>query len=218
MTYRLAIVAQKGGVGKSTLARIIAVEATKGGLETKIGDLDTLQTTCVSWAARRAENGIEPAIRAEAFMSAKTALKDAENFDFYVFDGAPHSSVETLRVCQSCDMVVIPTSESLDDLQPSVVLANNLLKEGVPADRIVFALCITSDSAREVGGAREYLSKTPYRVLPGDIPFRSAFKTAMDRGKAITETSFPTLRKKADAMAQSIIDAMAAAAEEEGAA
>lgn len=216
MTHRLAIVAQKGGVGKSTLARIIAVEATKGGLDTKIGDLDTLQTTCVNWAARRAENKLEPEVRAEAFMSAKTAMKDAESFDFYIFDGAPHSSVETLRVCRSCDMVVIPTSESLDDLQPSVVLANNLLKEGVPAGRIAFALCITSDSQREVGGAREYLSKTPYTVLPGDIPFRSAFKTAMDKGKAITETSFPTLRKKADAMAQSIIDAMAAT--EEGAA
>ncbi len=35
MTYKLAMVAQKGGVGKSTLARIIAVEATKGGLTDK---------------------------------------------------------------------------------------------------------------------------------------------------------------------------------------
>jgi len=214
MTYRLAIVAQKGGVGKSTLARIIAVEATKGGLSTKIGDLDTQQATCVTWAARRADAGLEPEIRAEAFGSAKTALKDAEGFDFYVFDGAPHSSAETREVCQSCDLVVIPTSESLDDLQPSVVLANNLLKAGVPAERIAFALCITSDSVREVGGAREYLAKTPYVVLPGDIPFRSAFKTAMDRGKAITETSFPSLRKKADAMAQSIIDAVAVTTEQ----
>ena len=48
-------------------------------------------------------------------------------------------------------------------------------------------------------------------MLDGEIPFRSAFKTAMDQGKAITETSFPTLRKKADAMAQNIIDAVAAA-------
>ena len=53
MTYKLAMVAQKGGVGKSTLARIIAVEATKGGLRTKIADLDTQQTTCVKWAAEK---------------------------------------------------------------------------------------------------------------------------------------------------------------------
>ena len=69
MTYKIAMVAQKGGVGKSTLARIVAVEATKGGLQTKIADLDTQQTTSVSWAARRAANGLEPPIRAEAFRS-----------------------------------------------------------------------------------------------------------------------------------------------------
>ena len=215
MTYKIAMVAQKGGVGKSTLARIIAVEATKGGLQTKIADLDTQQTTSVNWAARRAANRLEPPIRAETFRSVDTALQDAENFDLYIFDGAPHSSVETQSACRSADMVVIPTSEGLDDLQPSVLLANNLLKAGIPANRVAFALCITSDSAREIAGAREYLGQTPYMVLEGEIPFRAAFKTAMDQGKAITETSFPTLRKRADAMAQNIIDAVAAAAERE---
>ena len=215
MTYTVAMVAQKGGVGKSTLARIIAVEAAKGGLQVKIADLDTQQTTSVNWAARRAENRIEPPVRAEAFRSVDTALRDARNFDLYIFDGAPHSSAETQAACQAADMVVIPTSEGLDDLQPAVILANNLLKKGIPAGKVAFALCITSDSARELAAAREYLGQTPYTVLDGDIPFRSAFKTAMDQGKAITETSFPTLRKRADAMAQSIIDAVAASAEKE---
>lgn len=215
MTYKIAMVAQKGGVGKSTLARIIAVEATKGGLQAKIADLDTQQSTSVNWAVRRAENGIEPHIRAEAFKAVDTALKDAQNFDLYIFDGAPHSSAETRQACQSSDTVIIPTSEGLDDLQPSVILANNLLKEGIAAGKIAFALCITSDSAREIAGARDYLGQTPYRVLDGEIPFRSAFKTAMDQGKAITETSFPTLRKRADAMAQNIIDAVAEAASRE---
>ena len=215
MTYKIAMVAQKGGVGKSTLARIIAVEATKGGLRTKIADLDTQQTTSVNWAARRAANGLEPPVRAEAFRSVDTALQDAEGFDLYIFDGAPHSSAETQAACRAADMVVIPTSEGLDDLQPSVLLANNLLKAGIPASRVAFALCITSDSAREIAGARAYLGQTPYLVLEGEIPFRAAFKTAMDQGKAITETSFRTLRKRADAMAQSIIDAVAATAESE---
>ncbi len=38
------------------------------------------------------EKGIEPQIRAEPFRFVDTALKDAEGFDLYIFDGAPHSS------------------------------------------------------------------------------------------------------------------------------
>ena len=101
----------------------------------------------------------------------------------------------------------------MDDLQPSVVLANNLLKKRITADKVAFALCIVSDSMREIKSAREYLGQTPYNILDGEIPFRAAFKTAMDQGKAITETQFATLRKKADAMAQNIINAVAATAE-----
>lgn len=213
MGYIISMVGQKGGVGKSTLARIIAVEATKGGLHTKIADLDTQQTTCVNWTARRAENGIKPHIRVEPFKFVDTALKDAENFDVFIFDGAPHSSRETLHACLASDMIIIPTSEGLDDLQPSVVLANNLLKKRITADKVAFALCIVSDSIREIKSAREYLGQTPYNILDGEIPFRAAFKTAMDQGKAITETQFATLRKKADAMAQNIINAVAATAE-----
>lgn len=49
MTYKIAMVAQRGGgVGNSILARIMAVEATKGGLQAKIADLDTQQTTSVN--------------------------------------------------------------------------------------------------------------------------------------------------------------------------
>ena len=90
---------------------------------------------------------------------------------------------------------MVPTSEGLDDLEPTVVLANNLLQEGVLAGRIAFALCITSDSAREISGAREYLAQTPYRVLDGEIPFRASYKAAMDRGKADHRGGVPVTAK-----------------------
>ena len=48
MRYKIAMVGQKGGVGKSTFARIIAVEATKGGLQAKIADMDTHSKVQVS--------------------------------------------------------------------------------------------------------------------------------------------------------------------------
>lgn len=209
MSYKITMGSQKGGVGKSMLARTLAVETAKAGLSVKIADLDTQQSTSVNWANLRAEKGYEPVIRAEGFRDVATALKDSQNFDLYIFDGAPHSSLETRQACKASDMIIIPTSEGVDDLHPAVILANNLLKNDIQLGKIAFALCITSDSTREIALAREYLGQTPYKVLDGEIPFRSAFKTAMDRGKAITETPFPTLRERAEAMAQNIIDAVA---------
>lgn len=213
MTYILGLASQKGGVGKSTLARLIAREAAQAGLSVKIADLDTAQTTSVKWAARRAEAGIEPEVRAEVMRSVKTGLSEAAGFDLYIFDGAPHSSRQTLEVARAADMVVIPTGEGIDDLEPAVVLAHDLRADGVDPDRITFALCLVADSEREIEGARSYLSKTPYRVLDGEIPFRASFKIALDKGRAITETNFKTLTQRADLVAQGIIDAMEQAAE-----
>ena len=208
MTNKLiiAFVAQKGGVGKSQFANLFATIFAKEGYSVKIADLDIMQASSVAWANRRAANNIDPLIRAETFSDVNVALQDAKSFDIYIIDGAPHSSKETKKACLAADLVVIPTNERIDNLDPSVILAHNLRKEGVSPDSIVFAFSATGNSAKEIQASREYLEKTAYRILPGEIPFRDAYGIVIDKGKSIIETPFTTLRKKADEMAQSIID------------
>ncbi|MEX3945981.1 ParA family protein, partial [Paraburkholderia sp. BR10937] len=60
MASVIAFVSQKGGVGKSTLARALARETAAGGLKTKVADLDTQQGTTVDWHRTRMDAGIEP--------------------------------------------------------------------------------------------------------------------------------------------------------------
>ena len=74
MTYIIGMVSQKGGVGKSTLARMMAREIADGGMTVKIADLDTQQQTCTYWAGRRAENGILPEIQVQSFAGIKTSI------------------------------------------------------------------------------------------------------------------------------------------------
>lgn len=213
MTTIIGFVSQKGGVGKSTLARLIAREAAAGGLSVKIADLDPQQATSTLWAARRAQNGVEPEIRVEAFQSLKTALEEASRFDVFLIDGAPHSSHETRQIARAADFIVIPTSQSLDDMHPSVLLAHDLVKDGVAREKIAFALCKVTDSATEAREARTYLEQAGYAVLTGEVPYRTGFSKALDQGKAITETPFRTLTARAEALAQSIIDAAVSAME-----
>ena len=86
MTTIIAFVSQKGGVGKSTLARALAREAANGGLEVKIADLDTQQGTSVDWHRTRLHTGLQPAVAAEAFATAAQALKIANHYDILIID------------------------------------------------------------------------------------------------------------------------------------
>ncbi|MFV1654379.1 MULTISPECIES: ParA family protein [unclassified Phaeobacter] len=208
MTYIIGMISQKGGAGKSTLARLFARELASGGFSVKIADLDTQQQTSALWASDRAENGLAPLIRAETFAHVKTALQDASGFDAYLLDGRPHADTQTLEIARASDLVVIPTNETKDSLRPAVALANSLADSGVPVAKIVFALTMTTSDA-EMRAARDYLAQSDFDTLAGFLPSSTGYKKALDEGKALTETGFPTLNAKAETLAQSLIDRLA---------
>lgn len=213
MTYVIGMISQKGGVGKSTLARMMAREFVAGGMTAKIADLDTQQQTCTHWAGRRAESGLTPEVQVQSFASVRSAMEDAGRFDVLILDGKPNASEQTAEVAKAADLCVIPTGPTLDDLHPGVVLAHALRKKGI-SGRIAFAMVKTTSSGRETAAAREYLTEAGYPVLDGEVPVSTAYGAASDVGRAITETSFRTLNARASALAQSVIDRMADVARE----
>lgn len=208
MTYIVGMVSQKGGVGKSTLARLMAREFRAGGFSTKIADLDTQQQTCTNWAGRRAENGIEPEIQVQSFATIKSALEEASRFDALILDGKPNASEQTVEIAKVADLVVIPTGQTIDDLHPGVVLAHSLRKKGITPDKIAFAMFKTTGSERENAAARDYITQAGYMILDGEVSVSTAYGSASDQGKAITETSFRSLNDRASKLAQSLIDRM----------
>lgn len=215
MTYIIGMVSQKGGVGKSTLARMMAREFVAGGLSTKIADLDTQQQTCTHWAGRRAEHAVTPELQVQSFASVKTALDEAPRFDALIMDGKPNASEQTTEIAKAADLVVIPTGQTVDDLHPGVVLAHALRKKGIAQDKIAFAMFKTTGSERENTAARQYLTEAGYTVLEGDVAVSTAYGSASDIGKAITETSFKSLNERASKLAQSVIDVMAEISEKQ---
>lgn len=215
MAYIIGMVSQKGGVGKSTLARLMAREFIQGGMSAKIADLDTQQQTCTYWAGRRAESGVVPEIQVQSFAAVKTALDDASRFDALILDGKPNASDQTFEIAQAADLVVIPTGQTVDDLHPGVVLAHTLRKKGIPTERIAFAMFKTTGSDRENTAARQYLTQAGYTVLDGEVSVSTGYGSASDVGKALTETSFRSLNERAARLAQSMIDLMAEVADRE---
>lgn len=206
MSLFIGMISQKGGVAKSTLARLVAREYANAGWNVKIADLDVSQGTSFNWQARRLQNGLEPVIPVERFGTVEQALKIGSQYDLVILDGPPHSTSGTLKIAQSAELSILPTGLSLDDLEPSVLLAHELVKKGVPRGKIAFALCRVGDSESEIQEARDYLEQAGYAVLAGEIPEKTAYRRASDEGRALTETRFASLNVRSDALAQSIVD------------
>jgi chromosome partitioning protein len=205
MATIIAFVSQKGGVGKSTLARALAREAAAGGLRTKIADLDTQQGTSVDWQRTRLHAGIEPVVSAEAFATAEQALKTAAHVDLLIIDGPARTSRGTLDIARVADLVVQPTGASVDDLRPAVREFHALVKEGIPKSKLAFALNRIGTPAEEAD-ARSYVGEAGYAVLDGCLLERPAYRKAQNVGHAVTETSYAGLNAKADALIQALID------------
>ncbi|MGA8192753.1 MAG: AAA family ATPase [Acetobacteraceae bacterium] len=205
MAMILGLISQKGGVGKSTIARALAREAAASGLRVKLADLDTQQGTSSNWHRRRLEAGIEPAFSVEAFKTAAQALRIASDYDVLVLDGPARASVATLEIGRQATLVIQPTGASVDDLHPAVLTFHEMVREGVPIGRLVFALCKIGTEAEE-NEARAYIMQAGFHALVGSIPERPAYRQAQNIGLTITETRFPQLNRRADALLQNVVD------------
>ena len=206
MTNIISLVSQKGGVGKSTMARAIATYYTKQGLSVKIADMDINQSTSHRWQQRRLQSEIEPAVSVECFGTVSQAIKHSESYDVIIFDGAPQASKTTRDIAMVSRLIVIPTGLSVDDMEPSVILANTLCEKGTPDSKIAFALCRTGDSKNELKEAREYLESTPYILLDGQMTEKTAFRRAQDEGRSAIECRYKAPREQATRLIKAIDD------------
>ncbi len=205
MTTVVAFVSQKGGVGKSTLARALAREAASSGLKVKVADLDPDQATIIDWHKVRTQRAIEPLLSVELFKTTAQALASADGFDLLVIDGPAKASGGTTEIAKRSDLIVQPTGPARDDLNPAVRVFHGLVKLGVPSSRLIFALNhIGTDSEAEA--ARAFIIEAGYAALPGYLPERPAYRIAQNEGLAITETRFHGLKERADALIQALID------------
>jgi chromosome partitioning protein len=113
----LALVSQKGGSGKTTLAIHLAVEAATHGMRTLLLDIDP-QGSAVSWADRRQPGAVDVDATVEVPARLEAALRAAEanGYDMVVIDTAPHADQAALRVARLADFILLPTRCSIIDI------------------------------------------------------------------------------------------------------
>lgn len=187
MLVMVAFVSQKGGVGKSTLARALATSAVAAGTDVRVADLDVQQATVTRWAERRRDAHSGPAIAVEAWATAADALAAADSDNqLLIVDAPPRASRGTLDIALRADLVVQPSGPGIDDLDPAILLFHELSRAGIADAKLVIALTRVA-SRREEDLARKYVEKAGYTVLPGSLLERPAYREAHNRGLSLAE-------------------------------
>jgi chromosome partitioning protein len=207
MPIVVAFISQKGGVGKSTLARALAAVAAHAGLTVTLADLDPQQNSALRWEKTRSENKISPTVTVESFETIGDALTSTEDADLLVVDAPGRTSRATLDIARASHLIVQPSGPSVDDLHPAVLLFHELIQAGIARNRLVAAICRTLTKAEE-DAARGYLKAAGYAVLSGSIPERSAYREAQNRGQALTETKQDELSQRADTLMDALLQAV----------
>lgn len=202
----ISLISQKGGVGKSTLARLLAVEIAKAGWRVKIADLDPAQGTATKWKARRDVAGLQPDVAVEKFRTVERAIKEADHFDLMILDGPAHAEKGGKVMAQASDLIIIPTGYSLDDMEPQIEAAYELEDSGIPSEKILFVFCRAKGSDSEDVAARSYLRKARLTVLDPVLPELASIRQGHAEGRAASEVPFPKVQEKTIDVAQQIVD------------
>jgi chromosome partitioning protein len=182
----LALLSQKGGSGKSTIAVHLAVIAQAAGRRTVVVDLDPQRSAAGWWETRTAET---PEM-VETSPGELHAVLDAARTDgvsLCVIDTRPSADAATAAAL--ADLVLIPTRPAIFDLKAigatvdivaSAKTQAFIVLNGTPASRGFGEASTTTD-------ARRALADYGIQVAPISIGLRAALAHALVDGRAVNE-------------------------------
>ena len=180
----VAMISQKGGSGKTTIAVHLAVCAERHGLPTVILDLDPQGSAC-AWRKRRQED--TPEVLATDPSQLAELLKHAQEggAGLVIMDTAPHSDRTAVLAAQLADVVLIPCRPSAFDVDAiaSTLTLTRLADAHAQAAVVLNALPTRGDYAEEV---RAGLSAR-VTVAPIHLYQRAAYFNAVNDGRSVEE-------------------------------
>ncbi len=181
--FVLALVCQKGGAGKTTMAIHLAVEGHRRGLRTLLIDVDT-QASAAKIMDRRGDDPPDIATEAAGRLERAIHAAEAEGYDLVLIDTAPQADRAAAQAARVADIVVAPVQPSIVDLDAVDATVDVCKLAGVD---VVFVLNRVPAQGNEVLGTAEAIRKRGMRVSAVRWGERKAFKYPFMRGLVAQE-------------------------------
>ena len=179
----LAIIAQKGGSGKTTLAVHMAVCATRREINTALIDIDP-QASAYKWNESRPDERKLDATKADAGQI-PAFLKQAKagGIDLVIIDTAPHSDQAAAIAAQLADFVLIPCRPARFDLD-AIASTVQIAKVAKTPAAVVINAAPRGKLAEE---ARAALEQQGITVIEPILHHRAAYSHAVIDGRSVHE-------------------------------
>jgi chromosome partitioning protein len=179
----VAVIAQKGGAGKTTLAVNLAVAAELDGRAAAIIDLDP-QSTASSWGDRR--EGAAPVVLSAQPARLEPMLAGARRggADLVLLDTPPHAERAALAAAKVASLVLVPCRPAIFDLETVATTLDLLRYAGTPALGILNAVPWRGARGAQAGAV---LTDLGLAVCPSVLCQRVAFEHAVARALGVQE-------------------------------
>ncbi len=197
--FVVALVCQKGGAGKTTMAIHLAVEGHRRGFRTLLIDIDT-QASAAKIMDRRGDDPPDVATEAAGRLDRAVKAAEAEGYDLVVIDTAPQADRAAAQAAQAADLVVTPVQPSIVDLDAVDATVDVCKLAGVP---VLFVLNRVPSQGAEIAGTQAAIEKRGMRVASVRWGERKAFKYPFMRGLVAQEVE---PESKASAEVQALFD------------
>lgn len=181
----IAIVSQKGGSGKTTLAVHLATAASAAGKVACIIDTDP-QATAAAWGDWR--GGSDPEVITTPPTRLGKTIEDAGKLgaEVIVIDTPPHADAAAREAVKAADLVLIPTRPRAFDLHAIQTTAELIRYAGKPA--FVVFNAAPARGAQLFAEASAIVAELGMAVCPVTFADRAAFHHSTAAGKVASET------------------------------
>jgi chromosome partitioning protein len=180
----VAVISQKGGAGKTTLAVNLAVAAELHNVATVLIDLDP-QASAKTWHDIRARKDAPFVVSAQASrLEEVLEVSRANGAELVIIDTAPHSEAAALGAARAANLVLIPCRPSILDLK-AIRTSGDLT--ALAKKEAVVVLNAVPHQGRLADEAEEAVRSYGLAVAPVKLTQRAAYVHSLTVGQAAQE-------------------------------
>lgn len=199
----IAVLNQKGGSGKTTIATNLARAFQHNGDRVAIIDADP-QGTASEWASRQENTPPVYGANQPTIHTDLPALQDA--FDVIIIDGAPSLEDRALSAVKAADLVLVPVRPSGPDIWASedVVDMARARRQATGSPDLAFVVSQQVARSNLAGSVDQALDQFDVDVMNARTSHRVAYAEALGAGRSVLD--LPDAEKAAEEIRQLVTE------------